>query len=66
MMLRKAQASTSGRPIQGTARPKLAPRPRQSVVAAAIDDTNLLVNLFASTSCGAAAAAVTLVTAENK
>lgn len=38
---------------------------RGAVVTRAVDETNLFVNLFASGFCGAAATAVTLVTAEN-
>lgn len=39
---------------------------RGQVVVKALDDTNLFVNIFASGFCGAAAAAVTIATAENR
>lgn len=42
------------------------PRPAREVAAKAIDDTNFFVNVIASSACGAAAAAVTLFTAENR
>lgn len=61
----RPSAHRAGRPAQAAA-PLLPARARRSVAArAGALDTNIFVNLFASGACGAAAAAVTLLTAED-
>lgn len=62
--LSSGKASSSSRAVSAAVRPTVRSR-RSAVITRAGYDTNIFLNLVTSTACGAMAAAVTLITAED-